>query len=115
MGKLDGKSAIITGASRGIGQEISELFAAEGAKVVCAARRNGELERVCSSISSSGGSALPVQMDIAVLEQCQFLVQKTVEAYGRIDGIVLNAGISMWARFEDISNIDFFRDLINKI
>ena len=52
-------------------------------------------------------------MDITVLEQCRFLVQKTVEAYGRIDGIILNAGISMWARFEDISNISFFRDLIN--
>ena len=110
---LNEKIFIVTGASSGIGEELSRALALKGAKVVCAARRNDELERVCSSISASGGSALPVQMDIAVLEQCQFLVQKTVEAYGRIDGIVLNAGISMWARFEDISNIDFFRDLIN--
>ena len=87
---LNEKIFIVTGASSGIGEELSRALALKGAKVVCAARRNDELERVCSSISASGGSALPVQMDIAVLEQCQFLVQKIVEAYGRIDGIVLN-------------------------
>ena len=110
---LNEKIFIVTGASSGIGEELSRALALKGAKVVCAARRNDELERVCSSISASGGSALPVQMDITVFEQCRFLIQKTVEVYGRIDGIVLNAGISMWARFEDISNINFFRDLIN--
>ena len=110
---LNEKVFIVTGASSGIGEGLSKALALKGAKVVCAARRNDELERVCNSISSSGGSALPVQMDITVLEQCRFLVQKTVEAYGQIDGIILNAGISMWARFEDISNISFFRDLIN--
>ena len=107
------KVFIVTGASSGIGEELSRALALKGAKVVCAARRNDELERVCNSISSSGGDALPVQTDITVLDQCQFLVQKTVDVYGHIDGIVLNAGVSMWARFEDISNINFFQDLIN--
>ena len=110
---LNEKVFVVLGASSGIGEGLSKALALKGAKVVCAARRNNELERVCNYITSSGGSALPVQVDITVLEQCRFLVQKTVETYGRIDGIVLNAGISMWARFEDISNINFFRDLIN--
>ena len=105
---LNEKVFIVTGASSGIGEELSRALALKGAKVVCAARRNDELERVCSAISSSGGSALPIQADITDLDQCLFLVQKTVDVYGHIDGIVQNAGLSMRARFADISKINFF-------
>ena len=107
------KVFIVTGASSGIGEGLSRALALKGAMVICAARRNEEIERVCNSISSSGGSALPIQADITLLDQCRFLVQKTIDAYGQIDGIVLSAGVSMWARFEEISNINFFQDLIN--
>ena len=110
---LNEKVFIVTGASSGIGEELSKALALKGAKVVCAARRNDELERVCNSISSSGGSALAVQTDITDLEQCRTLVQGALAAYGRIDGIILNAGVSMWARFEEITDIEFFRELMN--
>ena len=55
---------------------------------------------------------MPVQADITVLDQCQFLVQKTVDVYGHIDGIVLNAGVSMWAKFEDVEDLGVFRKLM---
>ena len=86
MGKLDGKSAIITGASRGIGQEISELFAAEGAKVVCAARTvsegdhplEGSLTRTIKNITDNGGEAIAVAANISVEEECLSLVEQAL-------------------------------------
>lgn len=108
-----GKVFIVTGASSGIGEELSTKLAQRGASVICAARRRAELERVCASIRSSGGSALAVPTDITEVDQVRHLVKKTIESHGRIEGLVLNAGISMWARFEDISDISFFNDLIN--
>jgi len=110
---VNNKVYIVTGASSGIGEELSKNLARKGAKVVCAARRKKELDRVCQIIESAGGSALAVQTDITALEQCQTLVQDTLTAYGRIDSLILNAGISMWARFEEITDIDFFRELMN--
>ncbi|MDP7273297.1 MAG: SDR family oxidoreductase [Candidatus Marinimicrobia bacterium] len=107
------KTFIITGASSGIGEQLSKNLAQKGAQVVCAARRKEELDRVCQAIESAGGSALAVQTDITALEQCRTLIQDTVAAYGRIDGLILNAGISMWARFEEITDIEFFHELMN--
>ena len=107
---VNNKVYIVTGASSGIGEQLSKNLARKGAQVVCAARRKEELDRVCQAIESAGGSALAVQTDITALEQCHTLVQDTLTAYGRIDSIILNAGISMWARFEEITNIDYFRE-----
>jgi short-subunit dehydrogenase len=107
------KTFIITGASSGIGEQLSKNLAQKGAQVVCAARRKEELDRVCQAIESAGGSALAVQTDITALEQCRTLIQDTVAAHGRIDGLILNAGISMWARFEEITDIEFFHELMN--
>ena len=102
MGKLDGKSAIITGASRGIGQEISELFAAEGAKVVCAARTvtegdhplEGSLARTIKNITDNGGEAIAVAANISVEEECLSLVEQARSAYGPVDILVNNAGMT---------------------
>ena len=110
---LNKKTFIITGASSGIGEQLSKNLAQKGARVVCAARRKEELDRVCQAIESAGGSALAVQTDITALEQCRTLIQDTVAAHGRIEGLIFNAGISMWARFEEITNIEFFHELMN--
>ena len=107
------KVYIVTGASSGIGEQLSINLAQKGAHVVCAARTKEELDRVCQLIESAGGSALAVQTDITVLEQCRSLVQNTLAAYSQIDGLILNAGVSMWARFEEITDIEFFHDLMN--
>ena len=110
---LKNKVFIITGGSSGIGEELCRQLSVAGSMVVCAARRLDEIERVCNHITDSGGKAVPVQTDITVLEQCRHMVNRTIEAFGRVDGLVLNAGVSMWARFDEITDLDFFKDLIN--
>ena len=102
MGKLQGKSAIVTGASRGIGKAIAELFAREGARVVCTARtlREGEhplegsLETTVSEIKKSGGEASAVACDISSEEDCERLAATARELYGPCDVLVNNAGIT---------------------
>jgi NAD(P)-dependent dehydrogenase (short-subunit alcohol dehydrogenase family) len=109
VGKLDGKVAIITGASRGIGAEIARVFAEEGAKVVCAARtlREGEhplegsLESTVNSITRKGGDATAITADISKSEDCQALVEKTREVYGPIDVLVNNAALTYFIPIKD--------------
>lgn len=108
-----GKVFIITGASSGIGEQLAIMLAQKGAQIVCAARRADEIQRVTDSIVASGGSAIPVQTDITNLDACQNMVQQAVETYGKVDGLILNAGVSMWATFEDITDISFFKTLID--
>ncbi len=103
VGKLDGKVAIVTGASRGIGQAIAELFAAEGAKVVCAARTldegdhallEGSLARTVARIREAGGQATAVTADVSTEPACLALVEQARAAYGPIDVLVNNAALS---------------------
>ena len=110
---LNDKVFIVTGASSGIGEEISKQLSKHGSKVVCASRRKTELNRVTKLINESGGNSISVQTDITNLKECKSLVNVSIENFGKIDGLVLNAGISMWARFEDITDISFFKNLMD--
>ena len=105
MGKLTGKVAIVTGASRGIGQQISELFAAEGAKVVCAARTmnegehrmlEGSLARTVDNIRKAGGEATPVTADVSTEPDCIALVEAARRAYGTVNILVNNAALNYY-------------------
>ena len=104
MGKLDGKSAIVTGASRGIGQEIAELFAAEGAKIVCVARTvsegdhplEGSLARTVQKITDAGGEAIAVAANISLEEECLSLVEQARAAFGPVDILVNNAALNYY-------------------
>ena len=109
---LKNKVFIITGASSGIGEELSKQLSKEGAKVVCAARTEDKLKKVSEKINTSGGDSIYVQTDITNLKQCQSLIDRTIEKFGQIDGLVLNAGISMWAKFDEITDPSFFSDLM---
>lgn len=88
---LTGKVAIITGASRGIGQAIAERLAEAGAKVVLSSRKQDGLDTVASEIKSKGGEGLAVAAHNGEKAALQTLVKQTVEAYGRVDILVNNA------------------------
>lgn len=93
MGKrLDGKVCFITGATRGIGEVASRLFAEQGAKVVLAGRGTEAGDAIAQSIRDAGGEALFVQVDVTVPESVERGIAATVAAFGRLDVIYNNAG-----------------------
>ena len=91
-GRLDGRIALITGASRGIGAAVGEGFAREGAHVVLAARTVGGLEEVDDRIRAAGGSATLVPLDLRDFIKIDELAAALYQRYGRLDILVANAG-----------------------
>ena len=92
---VQGKVVIVTGASRGIGRAIAECYGAQGMKVVCAARSAEQGEAVANGIREKGGDAIFIQTDCSKAAAIKELVDKAVAHYGRLDGVVSNAGIGM--------------------
>lgn len=88
---ISGKVAIITGASRGIGQAIAEEFAKAGAKVVVSSRKQEALDTVAESINADGGEAIGIAAHNGTKDDLYALVDKTVEHYGTVDIVVNNA------------------------
>lgn len=88
---LQSKVAIITGASKGIGEAIAQLFAKAGAKVVVSSRNIAAVEQVAATIRKTGGEAMAIAANMGVPEHIDELVQKTLEQYAHIDIIVNNA------------------------
>src|SRR6267154_3132700 len=109
MGKLQDKVAIVTGASRGIGKAIAELFAKEGAKVVCSARTlkegehplEGSLETTVAGIKKAGGEAEAVTCDVSSEADCEELVEETHKLYGPVDVLVNNAALTYFIEVKD--------------
>ncbi|MTD55560.1 SDR family NAD(P)-dependent oxidoreductase [Amycolatopsis pithecellobii] len=92
--RLDGKTIFITGASSGIGAAAARRFVAEGADVVVGARRIDRLESLVDELTSEGGNALAVHLDVTDEASVAKAVQDTVERFGRLDGAVNNAALS---------------------
>jgi len=105
MGKLDGKVAVVTGASKGIGAAIARYFGAEGASVVVnyASSKEGA-DRVVNQIVSEGGKAIAVQGDVSKQEDITRLFAETTSAYGPVDVLVNNAGVYEFAPLEGITS-----------
>jgi NAD(P)-dependent dehydrogenase (short-subunit alcohol dehydrogenase family) len=91
-GSLDGKVAIVTGGSKGIGRAIAGAFAGAGASVVLAARNAEDVERAAKEIEAAGGRAHPAPTDVTDEGQVQELVDHAVDRFGTIDILVNNAG-----------------------
>ena len=92
--KLDGKVAIITGSTTGIGNAIAKLFAREGASVVINCHADQPLcERIADEINKEGGKAIGISADVSIESEVENLVKKAVEKFGHLDIMVNNAGI----------------------
>jgi len=102
---VDGDTAIVTGASSGIGKVIAERFADDGVDVVVCSRDIDNVEPVAEGIEESGrpGEALPVECDVTDRDAVEALVEATVEEFGGLDVLVNNAGASFMANFDDVS------------
>ncbi|MHA1992790.1 MAG: SDR family NAD(P)-dependent oxidoreductase [Candidatus Hodarchaeales archaeon] len=103
MGVLDGKVAVITGGSRGIGRSIALTYAEAGANVVVASRTQKYIDRVADKIKALGPDSLAVATDVCIPDQVDNLVKQTVDHFGRLDIMVNNAGRGIATPPQEIS------------
>jgi short-subunit dehydrogenase len=107
------KVVVITGASKGIGAELARQLAAKGAKLVLAARGEKELEEVAADCRKAGASVVTVKADVTNERDCQAIISGAMVAYGHLDTLVNNAGATMWARFEDIHDMEILKRIMD--
>lgn len=103
MARLENRIAVITGSGAGMGEGIARLFAAEGAQVVVSDIDRATGEAVAASITGAGGAAIFQLADVRVEADCRALIDRAVAAYGRIDVLVNNVGISTRGNIENTS------------
>ena len=109
MGRLDGKVVVVTGASRGIGAEIASRLAAEGGRVVCAARTlregdhqlSGSLDTTVAAIRARGGEARAAVANVADPAECERLIETARKVYGPVDVLVNNAALTYFVPIKD--------------
>ncbi len=113
---LDGKVAIVTGGSEGIGKAAAERMAGEGANVIIVARRQDVLDAAADEIrTATEGEVLPLSADVTDKDTATRVVNTAVERYGRVDILVNNAGTSMAKGFENVSDDDWELDFELKV
>ena len=105
--RFDGKIALVTGASSGIGKAVAQRLAAEGAKVTVTARRKERLVSLVEAIASAGGTAHPIQADLTSANDRERLFKETVLQFGGLDVLVNAAGIIAFGTIEDTSLEDW--------
>ncbi|MEA1672417.1 glucose 1-dehydrogenase [Nitrospirillum sp. BR 11163] len=110
MGKLTGKVAVVTGASKGIGAGIAKALAAEGAAVVVNyASSKAGADAVVQAVTAAGGKAIAVQGDVAKADQAQGLIDAAVKEFGRLDILVNNSGVYEFASIEEVTEAHYRR------
>jgi NAD(P)-dependent dehydrogenase (short-subunit alcohol dehydrogenase family) len=109
---LKGRVALVTGASSGIGRGLALALAERGMHVALAARGEEELAAAAAECRAFGVRALPVVTDVAEPEQCKRLVERAAAELGGLDLLVNNAGVGMWARFQDVTDLSIYERLM---
>jgi 3-oxoacyl-[acyl-carrier protein] reductase len=110
MGRLNGKVAVVTGASKGIGAAIAKSLAAEGASVVVNyASSKAGADKVVGEIAAAGGKAVAVQGDVSRAAEADGIIGAAVEKYGRLDILVNNSGVYEFAPIEGVTEDSFHR------
>lgn len=112
---LQDKVVIVTGGAKGIGEAISKLIAEEGGIVVIAGRNEADNEKTVSAIRNAGGKAVGIQAELGNVEDCKKVIDATVKEYGRIDGLVNNAGVNDGVGLESGSPEKFMASLQNNL
>ena len=107
-----GKAIVLTGASSGIGRALALALARQRPRLALAARDAGALEAVAAECRALGAESLVVPTDVADFEACRRLIARAAEAFGAIDALVNNAGASMMARFDEMTDLSVFESLI---
>jgi 3-oxoacyl-[acyl-carrier protein] reductase len=105
--RLDGRTAIITGAGSGFGAEMTKRFSQEGASVLACDRNRSAVERLCEGLVSQGRSVQTFEVDVADSDRVAKMVDEAISAFGKIDILVNNAGISPKKDYLDYSEEDW--------
>jgi NADP-dependent 3-hydroxy acid dehydrogenase YdfG len=111
-GSLEGKVALVTGASSGIGEATALALAAEGARVAAAARRGDRLAVLVKRIEERGGQAIPLMVDVADEAQVRAMVHRTRDTWGRVDILVNDAGVARLGPI-DGAKTEEWREMVN--
>jgi NAD(P)-dependent dehydrogenase (short-subunit alcohol dehydrogenase family) len=107
-----GQVVVVTGASSGIGRALCLEVASQKPRLVLAARDEAALAEVAAACRERGAEALVVPTDVASADDCRRLVERTIAAFGGIDTLILNAGFTMWARFDEVTDLDLYERLM---
>lgn len=112
MSSLKDKVVIITGASSGIGLACAKELFNQGAKLALAARNLEAIQQLAQEFNAENKRAIAIKTDVTIEEDCKLLINSTVEAFGKIDILINNAGISMRASFADV-DVDVLKHLMD--
>ena len=112
MDTYTGKTVLITGASTGIGRALALELARAGARLALNARDAARLSATAAECAAHGAEVLTVPGDVAVPADCRTLVARTVERFGALDVLVNNAGVTMWARFDQLAGLEGLERLL---
>jgi NADP-dependent 3-hydroxy acid dehydrogenase YdfG len=107
LGRLNGKVALVTGASSGIGEATALVLAAEGAHVAIAARRFQRLTDLAGRIRHAGGEAFPIEADMTDEAQAKAMVEHVLRQYGRLDMLLNVAGVGVAAPFQNTTTAEY--------